>query len=184
MKLSKRMFNFFLFYFYLIYFILSYENIDSVFKCNVDSIKPIPKFANKILPLNPKTNYRRSLDSDGFKSFNIKLDLENFNDEIELYNLEDKRELFITGMNYAKKTLETLLKVKQPRNFAFTDEQLIRLSIYNWNKYLIGNKTDKGMTDFGIDLFIFVRFGNNSEMGRRTLASASARYIDPDNGQP
>ena len=40
------------------------------------------------------------------------------------------------------------------------------------------------MTNLGIDLIIFVRFGDNKEMGDSILASAAARYIKPETGQP
>ena len=40
------------------------------------------------------------------------------------------------------------------------------------------------MVEVGVDLYIFVKFGNNTEMGDYTLASASVSYVDPDNHQP
>ena len=38
----------------------------------------------------------------------------------------------------------------------------------------------KGIQDVGIDLFIFVRFGNMQDLGLYTLASAWAKYYDYD----
>ena len=40
------------------------------------------------------------------------------------------------------------------------------------------------MQELGMDLYIFVRFGNKTEMGDLSLASASARYLDNTTVQP
>lgn len=45
-------------------------------------------------------------------------------------------------------------------------------------------KKKKGLADLGIDLYIFVRFGDDKELGDSTLASAGAKYMDRDSGQP
>ena len=103
---------------------------------------------------------------------------------IKLYNLSSQREFFITGLQNAVNTLQSLIKIKTPRNYIFNDEMLLDCSINYWNKNKIGNKTEFGMVSLGIDLFIFARFGNNKEMGNSTLASASAKYIDTETGQP
>ena len=180
MKLRK-IFIIFLFFSILVYCDEIHEDIKPIFKCGVNTIKSIPKIATNKSPLN-----KRILDnnSNTFKDFNIYLDLNNFDYEINLYNLTDKRELFVLGMQKAIKTIQTLLKVKPTQNYVFTDEQLRSEFIYKWNESLIGDNTgNKGMIDLGIDLFIFVRFGNKTEMGDLSLASASARYLD-ETGQP
>ena len=90
-------------------------------------------------------------------------------------------------MNKAIKTLESLLKVKQTKNYKFTDENLISNLIYNWNDSVIGSKMrDKGigMIDLGIDLYIFVRFGDKKEIGENNLASSAAKFVDKDTDQP
>ena len=189
---SRIIFICHLFYFSLLNFIYSQQNSESIFKCGFDSIKSEPKYAEYISPISQKfINLKTALNTDNkdeeFKDFNIYLDLYNFNDEIKKYKLEDKKEFFITGMNKAIKTLETLLKVKRTKNYKFTDENLIANLIYSWNDSLIGNKTrDKGigMIDLGIDLYIFVRFGDSEEIGKNNLASASAKFVDKDTDQP
>ena len=162
------------------------RELNPIFRCKADFIMPPPIQNQNILPID--INYKRNLDNtdvDGFKDFNIHLDLLNFEDEVKLYNLTDRRELYINGMNKAIKTIKSLLKVKPiERNYGFTDDQLTNIEIYNWNKTLIGNNCSKGMFELGIDLFIFVRFGNNQEMGEQTLAAAGVRYFSPSNYQP
>ena len=178
-----------LFYFLFIIAIVSCgkknTNKKQIFQCGVDMIKTTPIPAKNVIPLKNKNIIKkRELDSDGFKDFNIYLDLENFNKEIEKFHLDDKRELFVEGMQKAVKTLKLLLKVKPiEKNYGFYDENLIDLSINYWNGTAIGN-TSKGMKELGIDLYIFVRFGNKTEMGEYTLASASSVYLIPESGQP
>ena len=163
------------------------EKLKPIFRCNADSIKSTPIIINTTLPMESKnSNYKRTLDNidkDGFKDFNIYLDLLNFEDEIIKYNLTDKRELFINGMNKAIKTIKTLLKVKIPdKNYQITDEQINQIQIYNWNKSMIGDKA-YGLKYLGIDLVIFVRFGDNEELGNLTLATAGVQYL-ANNYQP
>ena len=158
------------------------------FKCNADKIesKPIP--ANIILPKPKNLNKKRILDADGFKDFNIYLDLLNFEEESNTYGISpEKKHIFIEGMKKAIETLKTLLRVKPlETNYAFTDEQIKGFLINNWNKSIIGtemNNNRKGILDAEIDLIIFVRFGNNKELGENTLASAGAKFLD-STGQP
>ena len=66
----------------------------------------------------------RVIDLDGFKDFDIYLDLYNFNEEINQYGLDNKKEFFINGMKKAKSTLQTLLEVKPVKNHKFIDEQI------------------------------------------------------------
>ena len=161
------------------------DNSSTLYQCGKDNFKPISASLNDIVPLN-KDNMKskRGLDSDGFKDFNIFLDLNNFDDEIKKYKLTDKRDIFVKGMEKAIKTLQSLLKVKRTRNYVFKDESLRDILIYNWDKNKIGSGVKKGMVDLGIDLYIFVRFGDNYELGNDVLASAGPRYLDTVTGQP
>ena len=168
-------------------FISSNEENIKFLRCGEDKVEPILMSSESVVPIDKKNpNYRRILDNideDGFKDFNIHLDLNNFDDEVSFYGLQQNRELFVTGMTKAINTLSTLLKVKPPLNYAFTDENIKGMDINNWDHTKIGNGT-QGMAENGIDLFIFVRFGDKSEMGELTLASAGARYMSPQSGQP
>ena len=181
----KASYNFFfLFSLLLIYSNESPEKMKPIFKCEVDKTEPIPKLATEKLPIKNSQRILNNLDEDGFKEFNIFLDLNNFDYEVELYNLSATRELFVSGMVKALNTIKSLLKVKPTQNYKFNDEQLENEAIFKWNKTIVGSEASKGMKDLGIDLFIFVRFGNAVEMGKLSLASASARFLDEKTGQP
>jgi hypothetical protein len=94
-----------------------FENQDVVYGCGVNKMKIIPKPVKPISDIDYNIpEYRRRLDSDldGFKKFNIYLDLFNFEDEIKQYNLIQYREMFKSGMEKAVNTLTSLLKVKIP----------------------------------------------------------------------
>ena len=193
--------KYFYLYKYFLYILLSiflitcnpsYKNNDYIFRCGADELENAPISAKNIFPIeNSNYNYKRNLDNvdqDGFKEFKIYLDLLNFDYEVELYNLQDKKDLFKQGMEKAINTLKSLLKVKpSQKDYYFTDEQIISLSIQKWDNSKIGNNAkseEKGFFENDIDLYIFARFGNNSEMGESTLASAGARFLDQDTGRP
>ena len=170
-----------LFEFLFLFFIVSGElkkDTLNIYKCGIDKVKPILLTSKNILPIDPNNiKYKRSLDNidaDGFKDFNIFLDLKNFDDEIIEIGLTDKREFFVTGMTKAIDTLKILLKVRPVPNYVFKDEQIKKILINNWDKTKIGDNVTEGMSQLGIDLFIFVRFGNKTEMGESTLASAGS----------
>ena len=55
---------------------------------------------------------------------------------------------------------------------------------WRWDENIIGNKTDKGMADLGIDLFIFIKFANSSQLGEGILAGGSPIYFSRQYGQP
>ena len=155
-------------------------------KCNFDGFKNSIGFANiTVKKKNPNRIF--TLNSNGFKAFNICLDICNFDYEINKYNLQSKRDFFLSGLTKAKTTLEKLLKVKQVKNYVFSDKDLTDINITKWDPSLIGNETikrDIGMYDLGIDLYLFVRFKDKNEMGENVLASAGAYYVDPSSYQP
>ena len=179
---SKNIFFCIIFSFSLIYCNQNNKRKGLIHKCNADLIEPIPILTKNILSIDKKNpNYKRTLDNidkDGFKDFNIYLDLLNFEDEIKKYNLTNKRDIFVTGMNKAINTIKALLKVKPiDLNYIFYDEHILDIEIYKWNQSVIGNSSKQGMQNLGIDLYIFIRFGNNTEMGESTLATAGPRYM-------
>jgi len=159
------------------------------YRCGEDKFEPIEVSVKDALPINPENpNYKRTLDNvdaDGFKEFKIHLDLENFDQEIETYHLEATKDLFAEGMKKAVNTLKTLLKVKPLQyNWSFTDEKIRNIKIYKWDKLYIGDDINKGMVELDIDLFIFARFADKHELGELTLATAGARFLEPDTGRP
>ena len=185
---SRKNFIYFLFLFVTISCDKTEDSVGPIYKCGINKSNQIPLPSNNIIPLTgDKEKYKRSLDSNGFKDFNIHLDLLNFYDEVKKYHLEDKRDLFVQGMQKAVKTLQSLLKVKPNLNYVFSDEALKSHLIYNWNKTVIGtgNINKKiGMVNLGIDLYIFIRFESKAILGNDTLASAGPLYINKETGQP
>lgn len=126
---------YFILYLTIIFCNQTENNQNNMLRCGNDKFKPIPVPLNSVAPLNKKNlKYKRTLDSDGFKEFNIFLDLKNFDDEIKKYNLENKRELYVKGMQKAIKTLQSLLKIKEPKNYVFNDEDLRDILIFYWDK--------------------------------------------------
>ena len=180
------MFKFLLIFLTCLYSIESLLEKNPVYKCNYDGFKNTIRFANVTLE-DKNSNKIFTLNSFGFKTFNICLDLYNFDYEINKYNLQPMRNFFLSGLTKAKTTLEKLLKVKLVKNFVFTDEQLLSLNITKWDPSVIGNETingGSGMLKLGIDLYLFVRFKDKQEMGENVLASAGAYYVDASTYQP
>ena len=177
--------KFLLILFTCLYSIKSLQN-NPVYRCNYDGFKNKINFANiTVKSNNPNKIFK--LNEDGFKDFNIFLDLFNFDYEIQKYGLSEKRDFFANGLIKAKTTLEKLLKVKQIDNYVFVDEQLMTMNITKWDTTKIGSeaiKQNKGMRDLGIDLYLFISFGDKQEMGERILASAGPSYVDPITWQP
>ena len=179
-----KIFSFYILYFCLITITLSQSNKIPIFRCNHDSIKEKPKFAEYSSSKN--STYKRKLDypvdSDGFKKFNIYLDLVNLEEEINQYHLEKYRDLFIKGTKDAIKTLESLLRVKPiNKNYAIKTESLVNESISLWNTSILGSGTEIKLSDLDFDLLVFARLKN---MGEETIATASARLVDNPTGQP
>ena len=62
------------------------------------------------------------------------------------------------------------------------------MGIKNWDKTKVGNngsKQNRGLKSQGIDLYIFVRLGDNKELGgENVLAVAGSSYLDSKTSQP
>jgi hypothetical protein len=114
------------------------EDKFSQYKCGVDLHEHIPKPATTIQVDEDSPLLRRRLadvDSDGFKKFNIYLDLFNIEKEIKEYHLDHLKDFFIDSMNKAIETLQALLKVKAYKNGCqFEDEDFISHNITLWDK--------------------------------------------------
>ena len=174
----------------LIFFILIIKNCDNLerpkfYRCGFDDEKYDPIIIKDFKPIN-KTNllYKRRLDSDGFKDFNIYLDIANIENDIRINNLDKYHDLFINSMKKAVKTLTNLLKVKPLEdNFEISNSVLGQLNINHWNKSNFGDAAIyKGNTlsTLNIDLVIF---GKIESLDDSKLASASGMGFDRK-GQP
>lgn len=129
---------------FLIALINSQEETFSHYRCGVDLHDHIPKAVIPISVENDNPSLRRRLrdiDSDGFKKFNIYLDLFNIEKEIKDYHLEELRDFFIDSMNKAIETLQALLKVKAYNyGFQIEDEDLLSSNISIWDKSKYGTE--------------------------------------------
>ena len=181
----NNLFFYFFFYFSFIY-CKKIDKEQPTFRCRVDELN--------FISLSPKLANEKKLDyfTDGnevFKDFNIYLDLYFFEDQIKEYNLENKRDFFINGMNKAIETIKSLLKVKQvQKDYFLSDDDIInKLGINNWDKTKLGDEMkdqNKTFGCLGIDLYIFVKLSNNTELGENNLAAATPVYTDDLTGQP
>ena len=186
-----------LFYF-LAFFFSAYcfeikEDNRNIYKCGANYINQEPILFSGINH-NKESNYRdiKSFNNKNntFKDFHIHLDLYNFNEEIKQNNLTHLKDFFADGMKKAKDTLEYLLKVKDNELYGkamFSDLNLTNIGIYYWDKTKIGDELlEKNITmkSLGIDLYIFAKVGNKTEMGNKTLAWATANILDSYTLQP
>ena len=189
---QTKVVEFLIIFSFLIFLINSQrEDTFSQYKCGVDLHEHIPKPATTIQVDQDSPLLRRRLadvDSDGFKKFNIYLDLVNIEKEIKEYNLEGLKDFFIDSMNKAIETLQALLKVKAYNyGFKFEDDDFISNNITYWDKSKYGTEASKkDITTFtlDIDLIIFGRFADTKEMGNGTLASAYTLFLRTSTGQP
>ena len=184
--MSKRFNLFLIIKFFIINNINSEEPKHIFYKCGINENEMTPKvIENQIKIDNNSSLFKRRLDSDGFKAFNICLDLFNIEYEIEKYNLTEYHDLFIDSLKKAVHTLQSILRVKPLLyNYKLTNENLTYIKIEKWDTTKFGTEAynkNISLYDLGIDLIIFGRFDTLNE---GTLAGANAAYIQIDNGQP
>ena len=183
--LQAKILTFYIFFICLISITQSQGNKNQKFRCNFDSIKKEPIFANYSSPKN--STYKRILDpvdSDGFKKFNIYLDLVNLEEEIKQYNLTKYRDIFVNGTKNAVNILQSLLKVKPTTGRSNLTNLLQSENISYWNSSILKNVAEIDISTLNFDLIVFAKFEDSSTMGEGTLAYAGARIITPGSGQP
>ena len=162
----------------------------SSFRCAIDKHNFFKGYLDHISPIEIKNffQYNDNNKENEYKDFNINIDLYNFYDELEKYKLTSRKNFFESALIKIKNVYEKLLKVKiLPNDNIVTDQQIINLKIKNWDKSKVGNearKKNKGLKSQGIDLYIFVRFGDNKELGESVLAVAGSSYLDSKTSQP
>ena len=165
------------------------EKEKTFYKCGKNNLKMKPQPAKNRIPINHSSfNYKRKLDSDGFKKFNIYLDFTNIEEGIKKYNLNTYKNLFISSFNKAINTLQALLKVKPLIYSYYIPDEIIRdMGITYWDKSKFGDYAGRnGITTetLDIDLVIFGRFASKRELGEDILASAIAYSVEEQTGQP
>ena len=183
---------------YIIFIILTFlltntseeEEEQIVYKCGKNNLKIEPQKAKNpiLINHNNNTHSKRKLDNDGFKEFNIYMDLTNIKQGIKTYNLKKYENLFISAFDKVITTIKKLLKVKPLKYAYYIDSDSIRnMKVYNWDTSKFGDEAKKkGITTdtLDLDLVIFGRFDNKYNLGESVLASAIAYYFEQETGQP
>ena len=162
----------------------------SILKCihnNNEEKNPLPNIIIKRKGIR-KRRIQNDSPSSEFKDFNIFLDLENIKKDITNNNLQSKMNVFITSMQKAVNTLQTLLKVKPldttDGEYYIRDTDLEKLNISYWDKEKFGDGAIEKQNSFqklNIDLAVF---GSLEDLPNSTLATASANAFQTSNGQP
>ena len=159
------------------------------FKCGKNNLttKPI-KSKHRVPKDSTNIKYKRQLDADGFKEFNIYLDLTNIEKGITIYKLEKYRNMFISTFNKVINTLSKLLRIKPSEyDYYIPDSTIEEMEIDFWDKSKFGDSAkNKGITmgSLNIDLLIFGRFASIEELGDEVLASAAAFSLDEETSRP
>ena len=153
-----------------------------IFKCehNVEEERnPLHNFVIERTNKEKEEQRRRisdETDEEGFKEFNIYLDLENIKNDIVKYGLQEHEDFFISSMEKTVDVLKSLLKVKPLKyGYALTTENFRELNIEKYNTEIFGDEAINNHKSFkteGIDLAIF---GILCDLGESTLATASAK---------
>ena len=164
-----------------------------LYKCihNVSEERnPLPNFISEVSVKQKEDQKRRiqsETDSDGFKDFNIYLDLANIRKDIEDNHLEGHSDFFIESMQKAVNVFKSILKVKPLQMpYALSDQNFDQLEIRDWDKDKFGTTPRSNginLQSLGIDLVIFAKL---EDLPETTLASANARAFTNDTiiGQP
>ena len=169
--------------------VIAFESPKAIYKCGKNQLKIKPQPAKNPIKIDHNSlSFRRKLDLDGFKDFHIYVDFTNIEKEIEINNLSGYKDMFISSINKAVATLQKLLKVKPLKNsYNFEDSFLKRIGLNYWDTSKFGDEaTEKGITTetLDIDLIIFGKFLNKTEIGNNTLASATFIQYEEGTGQP
>ena len=166
------------------------QNKNQIYKCIHSNEEEKSHLPNTIIKRNEirKRRIQNDSPSSEFKDFNIFLDLENIKKDITKNNLQSKMNVFITSMQKAVNTLQTLLKVKPldttDGEYYIRDSDFETLNISYWDKEKFGDGAIEKQNSFqklNINLAIF---GSLEDLPESTLATASANAFQPSNGQP
>ena len=160
-----------------------------IFKCIYNDYDEKHPLSYVVIKNNETEKIKRKTDSDSsdFKDFNIYLDLENIKNDIKNNGLEKNMNFFISSMEKAVNTLQTLLKVKPletESGYYIRDKDLQSLKITKWDKTKFGDEAINTHNSFqkqNIDLAIF---GMLAELPNSTLATASPNAFQKSNHQP
>ena len=148
MKITKK--DIFFIHILLLINIINCNLKRPLFKCEhsiEDEMNPLPNYVDEN-PIKDKGEQKRRIndadnqvDGDGFRNFNIYLDLENIKKEINDNGLSAHEEFFTSSMEKAVEILKSLLKVRPlQKEYYFPNESFVELNIHAWNKEIFGNQ--------------------------------------------
>jgi hypothetical protein len=166
------------------------EEEQVIYKCGKNNLKQKPQKIKNSLIINHSNNtlHKRKLDNEGFKDFNIYMDLTNIKQGIKTYNLKRYENLFLSAFNKVIDTIKKLLKVKPLKYAYYVDtESIKKMNVNYWDTSKFGDyaKSRGISTDtLDIDLVIFGRFDSRYNLGDNVLANALAYYFEEETGQP
>ena len=158
-------------YFFILFVLLikkiKSENQEKVFKCGSKKEKFEPRLV-KESTIKGQSHLKRKLNNkNGFRDINIVLDYKNIESEIDLNNLNQYKNLIINSMNKAAQAMSKLIQINSSDCFNFGEDFIDQYGFKYWDKERFGitNKKPNFTTcDFDIDLLIFTRFFNETEM--------------------
>ena len=135
--------------------------------------------------------FKRKIEGESdFVDFQIYLDFANLEKDMETYGLSNKKNFFETSMTNAAKTLKTLLKVKPldigngNSGYNIYDEHFAQIGISYWDKDKFGNEAISKHKTFQSQNIHLAIFATLDELSESTLATASAKVYQSENGQP
>ena len=168
---------------FLILIVKEKSEKNSPLKCGNPS-KIIPKGINPI-PNKNKSQPRRHLE---FKDFKIVLETKNIETEIKLYNLTKYQYIILNSITESLKYIQSLFKVRKLECYTFKENFVEEFGFHYWDKEkfgISGSKRNFSNCDYDIDLLIFTRFFNDTEMKNGEYdISSEPLYIDSSTGQP
>ena len=168
---------------FLILIIKEKSEKTSPLKCGNPS-KITPKGISPI-PIKNNLQSRRHLE---YKDFKIVLETKNIETEIKLYKLTKYQYIILNAMTEALKNIQSLFKVRKIDCYTFKEDFAEEFGYHYWDKEkfgISGSKKNFSNCDYDIDLLIFTRFFNNTEMKNGEYdIGYEPLYIDSSTGQP
>ena len=156
------------------------ENQEKVFKCGSQKEKIEPRLV-KESTIKRQSHLKRKLNNkNGFRDINIVLDYKNIESEIDLNSLNQYKNLIINSMNKAAQTIKKLIQINSSDCFDFGEDFIDQNGFKYWDKERFGitNKKPNFTTcDFDIDLLIFTRFFNETEMENNNETTYSSEVL-------
>ena len=191
MKLTKKKI-----YFYLFIFMFNLINCQlqrpPLFKCIHDDEEEKHSFSATKVKLSE--SFKRRIDEEqtsDFVDFKIHLDFKNLEKDMKAYGLYSQKDFFENSMIKAVETLQSLLKVKPLKitnneGYNINDQTLTseQFNLSDWDTEKFGDEAiNKKVTFQSLNIHLVI-FGILTKLPESTLATASAKVYQDNDGQP